>query len=216
MSTTDDQTLARWGTTETGCHARIVAMANAACVQCGHTEHGDSSYCMNPTCGALLPTTPRPPATRPVEHGVPLDALGDPVGGAEQSVPGVEPADATTQPVGKRSRPGQFVVAAALVTVAALAVTAIAILRDDGGAPREAPRPTSASLSPELVTQVLDQARPTGVEVRDEQTAVTVRWSRSSRSNDQHLVQVLAVDAGMQPRTEPVAGQRDEVRVEGS
>ncbi|MFD1321016.1 fibronectin type III domain-containing protein [Micromonospora sonneratiae] len=106
-------------------------------------------------------------------------------------------------------------VAAALVTVAALAVTAIAILRDDGGAPREAPRPTSASLSPELMTQVLDQARPTGVEVRDEQTAVTVRWSRSSRSNDQHLVQVLAVDAGMQPRTEPVAGQRDEVRVEG-
>ncbi|NUT20400.1 MAG: hypothetical protein HOV77_14535 [Hamadaea sp.] len=37
-------------------------MSKVTCVVCGHTEHGDSSYCMNPTCGELLPTAVRTPS----------------------------------------------------------------------------------------------------------------------------------------------------------
>ncbi|MFG1777685.1 fibronectin type III domain-containing protein [Micromonospora sp. NPDC049048] len=167
---------------------------------------------MNPACGALLTT---------VERKAPAPAgqtrrEGDAPTADTARQPAAEPVPAavTVPPVGQRSGRRQFVLAAALVTVAALTVSVVALLQDDDGV-TEVPRATSASMNPELVAQVLEQTRPTGLEVRDERTAAVLHWANSDKGDEQRLVQVLATGGGMRSRVEPVTVQRGEVRVDG-
>ncbi|MGW0433634.1 fibronectin type III domain-containing protein [Micromonospora sp. NPDC003197] len=181
-------------------------MANVTCVACGHDDQGDSSYCVNPTCGALLAPVDR------TLSGIDTDTDTDHQSAADR----VESASvvAAGAPAEKRAGRRQFVIAAALVTIAALTVSVVALLRDDDPV-AEIPRTTSGSMSPEMVAQVVDHARPTEVEVRDEQTAAVVRWASSNQSNEQRLVQVVAAGAGMRSRVEAVPVGNGEFRVDG-
>ncbi|GAB2956445.1 hypothetical protein GCM10027280_51310 [Micromonospora polyrhachis] len=206
-------------------------MTNVACVACGHDDQGDSSYCVNPTCGALLSPVDRTTSaprqevrqdTREVRRddgGIDTDLTGtgaaDPAAADRAGRRPADPAPAVVAgpSVEKRSGQRQFVIAAALVTLVALTVTAFALLRDDDPV-AEVPRPTRGSMSPEMVAQVMD-ARPTEVEVQDEQKAAVVRWTAANQSNGQHLVQVLAAGTGMRSRVDAVPIGNGEFRVDG-
>ncbi|MEV0271738.1 hypothetical protein AB0H43_23405 [Hamadaea sp. NPDC050747] len=166
-------------------------MSKVTCVVCGHTEHGDSSYCMNPTCGELLPTAVRTqsqvdtvePSVVDAEATPEPEPDSSPVASTVAAAP-ADPVDvppaAPPPPAPVRRKPAVAAVSSArrwlLGLAAAVVLFALAVAFSRGTA-----RP-AVEISPEALPRASEVAAmaPQVTVAKDERVAVTLTVADNS------------------------------------
>jgi eukaryotic-like serine/threonine-protein kinase len=169
-------------------------MSKVTCVVCGHTEHGDSSYCMNPSCGELLPVAERPTTSPPEPTTPTADIPSEPP--ADLPAPQIPPV--APQPARRRS-------AVASVSSARrwlLASAVVVVLLGLGVAfSRGAATPTPSSTPPEALPRasVVAAMAPKITAMQDERVAVTL--TLTDNSDGKAAFYVVGGPVGRQPTT---------------
>lgn len=198
-------------------------MSKVTCVECGHTEHGDSSYCMNPTCGELLPTavrtqsqvdiidtsavdspgaeSPEPPVERGAESASVVDdpappVVDEPAASIEQP-PVAAPPPPPQRPVRRKSAVAAVSSARRwlLGLGAAVILFALAVAFSRGTT-----RPTP-EISPEALPRASEVAAmaPQVTSVKDERVAVTL--AITDHSEGKAAFYVVGGPVGGEPTT---------------
>jgi len=173
-------------------------MSKVTCVVCGHTEHGDSSYCMNPTCGELLPTAIR---VAPSEVDTsPSLTEPEPVTVSAQAEAPAESAQPTPEPLPVQHKSAVAAVSSArrwLLGIGAVVVLfGLAVAFSRGTA-----RPAAPETSPEALPRASQVAAmaPQVTAVNDERVAVTLVLA--DRSEGKAAFYVVGGPIGGQPTT---------------
>ncbi|NUT32596.1 MAG: hypothetical protein HOV79_05920 [Hamadaea sp.] len=186
-------------------------MAQVTCVVCGHTDHGDSSYCMNPTCGELLPVAIRTASrvdageSQPAEAATlatTVDTLVEPLEERAET-----PEDDRPEPVAVRpaaTSPGRRTAVAAVSRArrwllgfgAAVILFGLAVAFSRGTA-----RPSSPEISPGALPRASQVAAmaPQITGVADER--VTVTLTIADRSGGKAAFYAVGGPIGGQPTT---------------
>lgn len=174
-------------------------MSKVTCVVCGHTEHGDSSYCMNPSCGELLPTAVRT-APSTVDAADPVDTADDPVTLDDPTAGDPAPPVEAPAVAAQRSRQVAATVSSArrwlLGGAAAIVLFGLAVAFSRGTA-----RPADAGTSPEALPRAAQIAAkaPQVNDLTDDRFAVTIAFT--DRSEGKAAFYVIGTPLGGKPST---------------
>jgi hypothetical protein len=190
-------------------------MSKVSCVVCGHTEHGDSSYCMNPSCGELLPVAER---AAPQRASQPAESLSDQPAASEVAPTQQQPLSTGPRalavndpptaldptPAGRGgaaasvSQARRWLLGSAVVVV----LFGLGVAFSRGTAPSSEKPPTPAELpSASLVAA----SAPKVTAVQDDRVAVTLVFA--DQSGGKAAFYVVGGPVGLQPTTLAEAAQ---------